>query len=928
MTTINPRPTLETATLVLVCAAVSASSALAQRPTATRPDSLTVPVLRTATRGDARSVPSDERELEPVIVHEAEPRSYRLVRIDAPLDLIQAGDVSYEIVSVGSATVLGSKRGVVAQSAADHAALLTVGVPSTALAGRATVAYVRFGASGVETVRVPVQLDVMPRHGLRVASNQPMRGARAGDRMDLPFQISNRGNVIDTVALSVDAPEGWSAKLVGSATAVVAPGETIERHGRVSVPGRWEGGTYTVSLVVARHGESAGRASTLVELAGGARAASVAGPSMTVGVGSVTVGDAAPRSVENVSFDGALSDGVSIHGRLSTSVSDRPEAERALATMGYSSQSNAVTLAGREWAATGGATGVGFNDLAGETIFGRGGSLRWRAGGADVQAIGATPISTATVWHAPTLVGAIASMRVSATTFSAFVTHLRDSSIVSRELDASGVGAEMTPWSGGTVSAQLAERRFRDGSGLGLSTNLSGPIAGADVDVRLLRAPGGSGAFAPSQNGVQASAGKSLSRLRMDASYWSANDGTKSLSLGSDGWSLSPTYLASRWLSLGFDLRRSGYSSGGASGLFSSDQTEYGGRVSVRAFGFDASGDSRYASIDREATPSGAGAILDRGRRLTNRARLDHGVLGGAMGVAGSLESAVDAAGAVPIQTVVDAHAERLAPFGRASGVTVSGGIQRLQYGSAALTTSRLELEIGLRQGIRIVGGWERGTFRDANGATPSIATLRLERTSSLPRLGRRLSNGIVFEDRNGNGLRDAGEPGVSGIVVRRGGESAVTDASGSFRFSPGANGPVEVETRSLPDGWLQSPRTLGKGFDGLAIGVIPTSAIDVVVALAPTSGAGTSPVRVGVATLTLRDSTGRTWVVRTGVVQRATFDAIPSGRYDLTAELEGSSEPLVVDLIPVIQLDGTPGRRQVTVTVRTRPVRLFRPKS
>jgi len=312
----------------------------------------------------------------------------------------------------------------------------------------------------------------------------------------------------------------------------------------------------------------------------------------------------------------------------------------ALATMGYSSQSNAVTLAGREWAATGGATGVGFNDLAGETIFGRGGSLRWRAGGADVQAIGATPISTATVWHAPTLVGAIASMRVSATTFSAFVTHLRDSSIVSRELDASGVGAEMTPWSGGTVSAQLAERRFRDGSGLGLSTNLSGPIAGADVDVRLLRAPGGSGAFAPSQNGVQASAGKSLSRLRMDASYWSANDGTKSLSLGSDGWSLSPTYLASRWLSLGFDLRRSGYSSGGASGLFSSDQTEYGGRVSVRAFGFDASGDSRYASIDREATPSGAGAILDRGRRLTNRARLDHGVLGGAMGVAGSLESA------------------------------------------------------------------------------------------------------------------------------------------------------------------------------------------------------------------------------------------------------------------------------------------------
>jgi hypothetical protein len=922
------RPLFEGATLALLCAALVSSSALAQRPASARPDSLSVPLLRTADRGDPRSIPSGERELEPVIVHEAEPRSYRLVRIDAPMDLMQAGELSYEIVASGSATILGSRRGVVAQSADDRAVLFTIGVPSTALAGRATVAYVRFGASGVETVRVPVQLDVLPRHALRVAPSQPMRGARAGDRIDLPFQISNRGNVTDTVTLSVDAPEEWSAKLIGPATAVVAPGETIERRGRVAVPGRWEGGTYTVSLVLARRGENAGRASTLVELAGGTRAASVAGPSMTLGVGSVAVGNATPRSVENISFDGALADAVSIRGRLSTSIADRPESERALATMGYSSQSNAVTLAGREWAATGGATGVGFNNLAGQTIFGRGGSVRWRSGGADVQAIGATPISTATSWREPTLFGAIATMRVSATTFSAFVTHLRDSSIVARELDASGVGAEVTPWSGGTVSAQLAERRFRDGNGLGVSTNLSGPVAGADVDVRLLRAPGGSSAFAPSQNGVQASAGKSLSRIRMDASYWSASDGTKPLSLGSDGWSLSPTYLAARWLSLGLDVRRSGYSSDGATGMFSSDQTEYGGRVNVRAFGFDASGDSRYASIDREAAPPGASTILDHGRRLTNRARVDHGLIGGAVGIAGSLESAVDAAGAVPLQTVIDAHAERIAPFGRASGVTVSGGIQRLQYGSAALTTSRLELEIGLRRGIRIVGGWERGTFRDANGTTPSIATLRVERTSSLPRLGRRLTNGVVFQDRNGNGLRDPGEPGVSGIVVRRGGESAVTDASGSFRFSPGASGPVEIDTRSLPDGWLQSPRTLGKSFDGLAIGVIPTSAIDVIVALAPSPDAGATPVRVGVATLTLRDSTGRTWVVRTGVVQRATFDAIPSGRYTLTAELEGSSEPLVVDRIPDIDMDGAPERRQVTVTVRTRPVRLFRPKS
>jgi len=254
-----------------------------------------------------------------------------------------------------------------------------------------------------------------------------------------------------------------------------------------------------------------------------------------------------------------------------------------------------------------------------------------------------------------------------------------------------------------------------------------------------------------------------------------------------------------------------------------------------------------------------------------------------------------------------------------------------LQYGSAALTTSRLQVELALRQGLRIVGGWERGTFRDATGATPSIATLRLERTSILPRFGQRSATGIVFQDRNGNGVRDDGEPGIAGIVVRRGGESAVTDGSGSFRFTPGANGVVEIDPRSLPDGWLQSARTLGGASgqrDGIALGVIPTSALDVVVLVAANPEGSATAVRVGVATLTLRDSSGRTWVARTGAVQRVTFDAIPKGRYTLTAELDGSSEPLVVDPIPNVEVDGSPGRRQITVTVRMRPVRLFRPKA
>ena len=42
---------------------------------------------------------------------------------------------------------------------------------------------------------------------------------------------------------------------------------------------------------------------------------------------------------------------------------------------------------------------------------------------------------------------------------------------------------------------------------------------------------------------------------------------------------------------------------------------------------------------------------------------------------------------------------------------------------------------------------------------------------------------GQVYEDRNGNGTRDAGEPGVPGIKVSNGVDIAVTDAQGEYRL-------------------------------------------------------------------------------------------------------------------------------------------------
>ncbi len=60
-------------------------------------------------------------------------------------------------------------------------------------------------------------------------------------------------------------------------------------------------------------------------------------------------------------------------------------------------------------------------------------------------------------------------------------------------------------------------------------------------------------------------------------------------------------------------------------------------------------------------------------------------------------------------------------------------------------------------------------------------------------------TRGVVFEDRNANGVRDAGEPGLSGVVVSNQDEVTRTDASGQYTLGASGFGAVFA---SLPEGF------------------------------------------------------------------------------------------------------------------------------
>jgi 3',5'-cyclic AMP phosphodiesterase CpdA len=61
---------------------------------------------------------------------------------------------------------------------------------------------------------------------------------------------------------------------------------------------------------------------------------------------------------------------------------------------------------------------------------------------------------------------------------------------------------------------------------------------------------------------------------------------------------------------------------------------------------------------------------------------------------------------------------------------------------------------------------------------------------------------GVVYLDTNGNGVRDAGEPGIAGVAVSNQDAVVVTDPTGQFRLATPGTGVIFV---SVPDGYRAS---------------------------------------------------------------------------------------------------------------------------
>jgi hypothetical protein len=903
-----------------LCAANTRGAAAQQSATALARDDRTrvvVPPDSESARGTVRVVG-------------AAPRTFQIVSVGIPAEVPAGRSVHYAIEPTGRVPILGARTGTV-DAIQQRAVLVTVGIPANMLAGRVAVASVVFTSDNIAPVRVPIDLVVPVRRGIELRSVRPRVGVAPGRTVTLRIDVTNNGNADDTLAIVADGPGDWRIGVSGAVVLVLRPGETESREIRVTVPTVAGIGEGSVTVRATAAAVERARESLTVEVGG----ASAHGPRTATMTNSILtsrdeVGN--QHATGAVIVNGLVAPGLDMSGQFTTRLPTDAAMRLAQTTFGYSDNSNFISLLGQHWGASAGTTNLVSSPLAGQNVMGEGGSLMLRADSSTVRVIAVRPFGESDIAaRRDVSVAARGELVGSGGAVSAFYTHMHDDLFSPRALDAFGVGGRVSPWTRSTFSAEVAERRYAGGRGLGISSDFGGEVLNTRTDVRVLHAPGGASAFAQARDVVSANFIRTdFRRLSSAASaWWTADRNATFSSLDSRGGAFSTSLALPLHLEVGTDLRRVEFSSADSMGRFRSNQSGYAARLGARAGGVSWSGDVYQDVYTQEALPYAGSSIAMPSTVTGVRGQVRFDLLRGSLGVDGSSEQRVSAYGPEARQIGYGVHADRLRVLPLVPGVTLSGSLWRVSYGHQGLDSRRAALNVELTPSMRLVlAAQQDALLRSASGRPRTIFSLKAERGATVPFVNRAAAAGVVFEDLDGDGRRDGGEPGIPGIIVRRDGEAAITDRHGEYRFRQPTAGPVSVDQRSLPRGWLLSAAPLDARAAATEFGVIPVVSLEVRVVTAASSERGGRTLTLGPVTVGVRDAAGREWVAKANASGRVVFDALPPGRYQLEVEAPAASEPVVFDPIPTIDLKASTESRRIEIVARPRPIRLLDPRS
>ena len=826
---------------------------------------------------------------------EVEPRSLQIIAVPVPAELGQ-GRVEVSVTPRGRVDVLSGRRSVVpADTASLRSTTLVARVPSGATAGPLQVAEVEF-ANDSMTATVAVDLMVARVRRVMLRAVRPTTAVYPGERLRLAVIAQNLGNAPDTLQLSADDRPGWKMDRV--APMILAPGEQRELALTLHTPPPPASGTVPIRFRALEGATELTGITIPVELIPDPNSARRrSGPTLVAGVASAAGDTTGSAPVLSLAIDGPLSEQVALRGHFVHSTDRADFNPFAMSRVGYFLDASFLTASGKGWSATAGRTGYTFSPLFGWNAYGLGASANATSGPWSLGVLAAQERfvdRTGGDQFGLKLGRTVGRAQVSAT-----ATHLEQKVVFDRALDAAGLSYAFSPRPGTTLTGEAGYRSSAAGAGAAASARLDSRTPRGMVSLYAAHAPGGSGAFARASDELNGSLWRQLSPTWAVRAFGfgSSDDPGTGTTTSSRGGSVGPSFRLDPRTTLDLDVMAMRNSFDGDSSASGSRElmTTLGARTTVRAVNLRASvGGGRSTRI----TTFPDGSTFERsGGRITLRGGADTYTSRGTFSFEASLERNDASTGQVPSLAYVGASASSVRLLNGPNKPTLDATVWLSSYAGAPSNgpAIRIGTEIPLPGQFALAIDAERNPYLRGTGKAPWVAVVRFERTIGLPGLRRPTARGSVFDDRNGNGVRDADEEGLGGVVVRHGAQSMLTDRHGGFRFYDQAppNAVPLVDMSSLAVGQMAPSLPPGTGVRSWELPVMRTSRLQVV--LVPTADSvGRLPAtKLSELAAIATDSVGAVWIAHADTAGVAVFDALPPGRYTITLDLSASTERL-----------------------------------
>jgi hypothetical protein len=874
----------------------------------------------------ASALAQSPESMEAAVVAHGPPHSFQVASIALSSSASPVRAVAFQMQVVNGFDVVGPKRGTIA--AGRQSLLVTLAIPRDARAGRTRAALVTLTrADGTSSV-ISLDADVARVRSVEIRAAGERVGVLRGERLEVSYRLANRGNAPESLDVHLVAPAGWTSD--GAGTVLAAdPGAELSRAARVTVPNKSATGAVFVWLYAMAGRDTLGRTSVAVEVADPATRDRTNGALVTLGTASTYSPGGAPGVAHSVAIDGQLTSDVRIAGQM-TVVSARGQSAIA-SPLGYGPRTPSLMLAGDSWHLQLGTAVATLPELAGASVFGRGLAFDATRGPWNVTAVAAQPDG-----YGAEASGEFVASRLARQLGDAWVgvtmSHLVERRLATEQLDAIAADVAVPLMLGASVNAELGHRRYERGEGMGWRAEFRRIGGGPAILVRVARAPGGSSAFGRSAQDLSAFVSQSLGRRGSIAgSVWRTGDSSLAWTrVTSDGWTVRPTLRLNHVASLSVDGRHSAFTATGAAGVMGTMESSVGGTLDTHLENLDGSAGVTASTVSRSATTPGGASMRNSAPREQVRALLSHAGAYGRVEMNATAERTGEGLGLPTRQASYGARVDDV-PLLQSLATRAHLSVQQYDWfgDRPSMFSANIGADFTLPGGRRLSLEAQRNPYLVALGGSGAwLVTVRIEQGLHVPRFGRSDNDGLVFRDLDGNSRQDAGEPGVAGVIVRRGGETAVTDADGRFRFATSGVGVIQVDVRSLPPG-VVAPPTGAADSVRHEIGLVAVSSAEVHLVLVDGAASRVSAKDLAKVIVSARDSAGRSWLARSSGDAVVAFDALPPGRYTVEVDAAGSDEPLwPAAELPVLRVrDGaTPLSVEVLLRARAMKVRVMSP--